>query len=70
MLSDDVKVCSDDPILTDDESGSPSTFSAQSVDTFDHHDGRLDQLGEVCEILGVALGQFEFREGGGIIVLA
>ena len=64
MLSDDVKVCSDDPIPADHESGSPSTFSAQAVYTFDHHDGRLDQLGEVFEILGVALGQFKFREGG------
>ena len=70
MFSNDVKVRGDDPVPANDESRPSTALPDNPIDAFDDHHGRLDQLGELLEILRITLGQFQFGEGGRILVLS
>jgi hypothetical protein len=70
MFANDVKIRGNDTVFADDESRSSAAFPSQAVHAFDDHYRGFDQLGEFFEILGVALGQFKFRERSGVVVFA
>ena len=60
MFADDLKVGGNNAVLGDDEASSPATFSSQTVDAFDDHDGWLDQFGQLGKVIRVTLGQIKF----------